>query len=119
LQTKIELIKSEVYNNGPVITSIQTIKTNFDFILGPIIIPNTVWKPVTQIIPATAAWQASHAIMIIGWGPDYWIVQNCWGENWGYSGVYYNAFGTAKIEDNVLTGYIEGQIDYAKISYGS
>lgn len=30
-----------------------------------------------------------HAIMIIGWTKDNWIVQNSWGKSWGDKGLFY------------------------------
>ena len=27
-----------------------------------------------------------HAIAIVGWGTNYWIIANSWGPYWGYNG---------------------------------
>lgn len=32
---------------------------------------------------------SGHAVMIVGWGKDYWIVQNSWGKGWGTEGRFY------------------------------
>lgn len=50
-----------------------------------------------------------HAMTVIGWTKDYWIIQNSWGKNWGYKGklhMYYNypwdeAWGLSVQEDNI------------------
>lgn len=33
-----------------------------------------------------------HAMTIIGWTKDYWIVQNSWGKNWGYKGKLHMSY---------------------------
>ena len=35
----------------------------------------------------------SHAITIVGFTPDYWIVKNSWGTQWGDDGYIYMAKG--------------------------
>lgn len=32
---------------------------------------------------------SGHAVMIIGWTKDNWIIQNSWGKNWGDKGLFY------------------------------
>jgi len=40
----------------------------------------------TGIFRAGPPKTTSHALVVIGWGPDHWIVQNSWGEEWGDGG---------------------------------
>jgi len=30
-----------------------------------------------------------HAIKIVGWGSNYWIVANSWGSSWGLNGYFW------------------------------
>ena len=30
-----------------------------------------------------------HAVVVVGYTPDYWIVKNSWGTNWGQDGYFY------------------------------
>lgn len=33
-----------------------------------------------------------HAMTVVGWTKDYWIVQNSWGKNWGYKGKLHMSY---------------------------
>lgn len=54
-----------------------------------------------------------HAVMIVGWddtlshdgGQGAWIVKNSWGDDWGESGFFYIAYGSAKIGTYASTIY--------------
>jgi cathepsin B len=39
-----------------------------------------------------------HAVKIIGWGEDHWIVVNSWNETWGDGGLFKIAFGECGID---------------------
>ena len=40
-------------------------------------------------------WTLVHAVALTGWGPDYWIIKNSWGTEWGENG-----FGRIKMGNN-------------------
>lgn len=31
----------------------------------------------------------NHAVLLIGYTPDYWIIKNSWGTDWGQDGIIY------------------------------
>jgi len=39
-----------------------------------------------------------HAVKIIGYGEDYWIVNNSWNNSWGDNGTFKIAFGECGID---------------------
>jgi len=82
IQQNVELMKKEIYLNGPISVGIQVYEDFYNFIpqKDNIYIAN----------PATGS-VGGHALTIVGWGLDaktdieFWIVQNSWGSNWGYT----------------------------------
>lgn len=92
--TRIRRIKQEIFERGPVISCFMQYS---DFPRG-----------VTTGVYRKSWWASEtggHCISIIGWGADYWIVRNQWGDSWGNVtdlGCYYHAFGQCGIEDNVV-----------------
>lgn len=44
----------------------------------------------------------NHAVTIVGWCSDAWIIKNSWGDDWGYGGYAYIAFNTYNIGRNVF-----------------
>ncbi|XP_043937485.1 cathepsin L-like proteinase [Protopterus annectens] len=51
--------------------------------------------------------KVSHAIIIDGYGPDYWIVRNSWGKQWGIRGYMLLKRNLCHIEDHVLSVYLK------------
>lgn len=53
----------------------------------------------------------THAVVIIGWDKDNWIIQNSWGKQWGDDGLFYmpikKSFGGALYEAYGVTDNIE------------
>jgi len=43
-----------------------------------------------------------HAVRVVGWGADHWIIANSWGPKWGDNGFFRMKFGTCNIEKNVV-----------------
>ena len=39
-----------------------------------------------------------HAVKIIGWGEDHWLVMNSWNETWGDKGLFRIAYGECGID---------------------
>jgi len=46
------------------------------------------------IISNCAADMVDHAVLLVGFTPDYWIVKNSWNTNWGENGYMRAQFGT-------------------------
>ena len=92
----VDAIKSEIMNYGPVEIGIMVYE---DFITykGP-----DAYKKTS----ASGKQLGGHAIKMIGWGPDYWIVANSWGGDWGMKGFGHIAFGEIMIEDMVVAGHV-------------
>ena len=45
-----------------------------------------------------------HAVKIIGWGIDHWIVVNSWNDSWGDKGTFRIAFGNCGIDSDCTAG---------------
>lgn len=45
-----------------------------------------------------------HAVKIIGYGEDYWIVNNSWNNSWGDNGTFKIAFGECGIDSSCHAG---------------
>lgn len=77
-------IRTEIILHGPVV--------------GVAIINNEKWNSqlennIDAILDcekyslSTTKIENSHAFVVFGWGPDYWIIQNSWGLDWGKHGT--------------------------------
>lgn len=75
------IMQSEIYLSGPIISSI--------------FLDTMVWGTElsrTGILPCSTHQDQQHyghMIVIVGWGPDYWIIKNSWGPHWGRMGYAY------------------------------
>jgi len=67
----IEKTKEEIYMNGPVVFAVPTYTHN-----------TMMWRP-------NGNKPGGHAMCLIGWTKDAFIVRNSWGANWGYDGYCY------------------------------
>ena len=54
------------------------------------------------IFSANASGQVNHAVSIIGWGADYWIIANSWSSQWGFNGYAKVKKGILEIGKNAM-----------------
>lgn len=98
LATRLQAIKSAIYNYGPVVVAFE-VKTTFNYYHGGIYTyTGTLTDP-------------NHAVCLVGWVDDatvtnggYWIARNSWGEDWGEDGYFRVAYDTCYI-DSYLCAY--------------
>ena len=75
----VDAIKAEIFARGPVVASING-HGLADYVGG-------------VYTNSSASRNTTHAVSITGWGEDYWIVRNSWGEYWGELGFFRIAMG--------------------------
>ena len=57
--------------------------------------------------PPTGCNQTDHALLVTGWGSDYWVVQNSWGTDWGSHGYAHVARNACNVLTNAFRPIIE------------
>ena len=50
----------------------------------------------------------NHAVLLVGFGEDYFIVKNSWGEAWGEQGYFRIAFEACAITTQITVGFVDG-----------
>jgi len=81
----INQIKDEIFQNGPVVVG---------FMATDVLIKNyncTKNNPVP--FDGSGNGLGGHAVVIVGWGKDYWVVRNSWGPKWNGTGFWNYKFG--------------------------
>jgi hypothetical protein len=98
LATRIQTIKSAIYNYGPVVVAFE-VTAAFNYYHGGI-------YTYTGILS-----DPNHSVCLVGWVDDasvsnggYWIARNSWGASWGESGYFRVAYDTSYI-DSYLCAY--------------
>ena len=92
-------IKSAVYNEGPVFTSMYANSAMVNYVSG--------------CYDTDYPEDPNHAVLIVGWddnacgGEGAWIIKNSWGTSWGYDGFGKIKYGVCSIGQGTYT------IDYA------
>ncbi len=67
---------------GPVIVSVATSD------------PTHAWSYYENgIFSGPCSTQTDHAVIVVGYTEDYWIIQNSWGVNWGMNGYMHLKMG--------------------------
>lgn len=76
-------VKREIYENGPVATSIILYDDFLNYAGG-------IYEPIKDRSKPLmkSGGLVTHGVSLIGWGPDYWIIQTNFGPNWGEDGGY-------------------------------
>ena len=63
-----------IYHYGPIPVAVDSTKSAFEFYHDGIVREHQCGKEV------------DHAVLVVGYTPEYWIVKNSWGPSWGKSG---------------------------------
>jgi len=86
-------IKYSIWKWGPVVTAMEVYSDFYFYKKG------TVYKhnPDAELV-------SGHSVVIVGWGYNYWICRNTWGDKWGDGGYFLIEKGKneCKIEENVV-----------------
>jgi len=87
----VAAIQSGIANNGPV-SACFTVYQDF----------TTYKSGIYQHTSGSSL--GGHCVKMIGWGSNYWIVQNSWGTSWGMGGMFYILMGVNEcgIEGSVI-----------------
>lgn len=90
----IMAIQEDIMNFGPIATTFRCFSDFWTFDAK-----NTVYKKSDD-----AKFISGHAVVIVGWGEDYWICRNSWGDDWGDHGYFKFTKGSDEcgIESNCL-----------------
>ena len=95
--SEIDVIKSAVYDHGPVIMSFYW-HSSGNYM-------NATWGTIYDYYPSPES--ANHLVSIVGWndsvphpdpehdGTGAWIVKNSWGTGWGNDGFFYLAYNSS------------------------
>lgn len=95
------LIKYEIFHRGPVVGGVS-------FDLHHWIIDS---KSRLSCTPHNE--NIHHAVVVVGWGEDYWIIKNSWGPEWGNGGYAHIdmdcilfTIATQPVQDNSIVTHI-------------
>lgn len=80
---QIDVIKYLLCVNGPLVIGFNAAKANI-----------TNYRGGTVSLPRG---QPDHAVCIIGYEDNKWIIQNSWSEKWGVNGIFYADMNTSYI----------------------
>lgn len=94
----VENLKRDIFMDGPVPTSFQVLDSFMDnknktgwWLTGE---PNSVYYPTEKGEDVAKASGKGHAVVIVGWTKDAWIVRNSWGPTHGIQ----SGAGGAKVD---------------------
>lgn len=87
IAANIANIKQEIYDHGPVVGCFL-VYADFQ---APDASPKSWPGGIYKHDPAVASIVGGHAIAIVGWCDNYWIIRNSWGDHWNEGG-YFRAY---------------------------
>jgi C1A family cysteine protease len=90
IKNDVQAIKNAIVNQGPVQNTFVEMYRDF-FYYG-----SGIYKTNKE------QFLGYHAMQIVGWGEDHWIVENSWGTGWGENGYVRIAFGEIGVTDYVI-----------------
>ena len=76
-------IKQAIYDHGPISVAVY-VNSAFQYYTG-------------GVFNSCQSYSPNHAVVLVGWGTDHWIMKNSWGTGWGESGYMRIAFGCSNI----------------------
>jgi len=83
------LLAKVVANTGPVAVNVDS----------------SSWQLYTTGIDSSPCGNVNHAALVVGYTPDYWIVQNSWGESWGMGGFIHVARNQGNVNCIATEGF--------------
>jgi len=84
-----------VYTNGPIQTGFTVYQDFMSYQSG-------VYRHTS------GSQLGGHAVKIVGWGSDYWIVANSWGTGWGLNGFFWFGMNQCGFEGQGIAGKARG-----------
>ena len=67
---------------------LQKMLFKFGPISGTLDARNRAMKYVKDVYKGGCTRRSTHAILIVGYSPRYWIIKNSWGPHWGKHGYF-------------------------------
>ena len=100
-QTPSQAMQAELLEYGPFISVVYFSEQQDFALFKNWSVPNgrhQTLRPINPFNDSSADYYTSHCVSVIGWGDDYWLVQNSFGPAWGNQGVAQLARGVWGIE---------------------
>ena len=75
-------LAKNIHSYGPIPVAVDSSGSHFELYHDGILRHNHCGKNV------------DHAVLVVGYTPDYWVIKNSWGSSWGQGGYMYLERGT-------------------------
>jgi len=98
---QLDVIKYLLCTNGPMVVGMNATNANI-----------TNYKGGVVSLPSG---RPDHAVALIGYQDNYWIIQNSWSEKWGMNGIMYADIKTSYL--TMITSIVSEYTDFGK-SFG-
>ena len=112
-----ERIKTQVFENGPVVSGIMVTSNFRDW--------GRIYHDSEDYYPYVDSVSINHVVVILGWKDDssigkggYWICKNSWETTWGYEGFFNIEYGSLNIDNSeiVWVDYDPDSYDWAPVA---